>query len=118
MKVRCLLLLAATATLPMSASAQTVEDRARAAAEASRAKTSDSDAIQENYLTPGLAGQPITTVDNSKTFNPNIACQKTATLLELIAQPGQLVARIHGAAVFAGDVLGGHVGRLKMKKTG
>ena len=37
MKVRCLLLLAATATLPMSASAQTVEDRARAAAEASRA---------------------------------------------------------------------------------
>ena len=87
MKVRCLLLLAATATLPMSASAQTVEDRARAAAEASRAKTSDSDAIQENYLTPGLAGQPITTVDNSKTFNPNIACQKTATLLELLAQP-------------------------------
>ena len=68
-------------------SAQTVEDRARAAAEASRAKTSDSDAIQQNYLTPGLAGQPISTVDNSRTFNPNIACQKTATLLELIAQP-------------------------------
>ncbi|MFQ3894788.1 hypothetical protein [Sphingobium sp. R-7] len=87
MKGRCLLLLAAAAILPMSASAQTVEERARAAAEASRAKTSDSEAIQENYLTPGLAGQPIATVDNSRTFNPNIACQKTATLLELIAQP-------------------------------
>jgi len=84
---RGMLLLAATALAASPVSAQTVEDRARAAAEASRAKTSDSDAIQQNYLTPGLAGQPISTVDNSRTFNPDIACQKTATLLELIAQP-------------------------------
>ncbi|ALR21350.1 MULTISPECIES: hypothetical protein [Sphingomonadales] len=84
---RGIFLLAATALMASPVSAQTVEDRARAAAEVSRAKTSDSDAIQQNYLTPGLAGQPISTVDNSQTFNPNIACQKTATLLELIAQP-------------------------------
>ncbi|MGI9377308.1 MAG: hypothetical protein ACR2PC_14650 [Tsuneonella suprasediminis] len=84
---RCLLLLVLNALLPVAASAQTLEERARAAAEASRAKTSDSDVIQENYLTPGLAGQAITTVDNSQTFNPNLACQQTATLLELIAQP-------------------------------
>jgi hypothetical protein len=69
------------------ATAQTMEDRARTAAAAARAKTSDSEALQQNYVTPGLAGQPITTVDNSKTFNPNIACQKTSTLLELLAQP-------------------------------
>jgi len=84
--MRFLLLLAA-ASLPATGWAQTVEERARTAAEASRAKTSDSDALQQNYLTPGLAGQPITTIDNSKTFNPNIACQKSATLLELLAQP-------------------------------
>lgn len=83
-----LLMLTAAFTLPLPATAQSVEDRARAAAEASRAKTSDSDAIQQNYLTPGLAGQPISTVDNSQTFNPNIACQKTATLLDLMVQPG------------------------------
>ncbi len=69
------------------AQAQTVEDRARAAAEASRAKTSDSDAMLKNYLTPSLAGQPVATVDNSKTFTPNIACQKTATLMEVLVQP-------------------------------
>ncbi|HKX80208.1 MAG TPA: hypothetical protein VJM34_16975 [Novosphingobium sp.] len=64
-----------------------MEARARSAAQASRAKSSDSEAISQNYLTPGLAGQPITTIDNSKSFNPNIACQKTAKLLELLAQP-------------------------------
>ena len=69
------------------AGAQTMEDRARAAAEASRAKTSDSDALQQNYVTPGLAGQQISTVDNSRTFAPNIACQKTATMLEVLVQP-------------------------------
>lgn len=84
---RRMLLLLATVSLSAAASAQTMEDRARAAAEASRAKTSDSDTLQQNYLTPGLAGQPIATIDNSKSFNPNIACQKTATLLELLAQP-------------------------------
>jgi len=77
----------ATLLLPTAAAAQTVEDRARAAASASRAKTSDSEALQQNYVTPGLAGQPIATIDNSRSFNPNIACQKTSTLLELLAQP-------------------------------
>src|SRR3546814_19321590 len=54
-----------------SASAQTMEQRAHTAADASRAKTSDSDALQQNYVTPGLAGQQISTVDNSRTFAPN-----------------------------------------------
>lgn len=69
------------------AAAQSMEDRARAAANASRAKTSDSDALQQNYVTPALAGQSISTVDNSRTFAPNIACQKTATMLEVLVQP-------------------------------
>ncbi len=64
-----------------------MEERARAAAEASRAKSGDSDALQQNYVTPGLAGQQISTVDNSRTFAPNIACQKTATMLEVLVQP-------------------------------
>lgn len=82
--------LAAALAIPFvtPASAQTVEDRARTAAEASRAKTSDSDALRDNYVTPGLAGQPISTIDNSRTFAPNIACSKTATLLEVLVQPG------------------------------
>lgn len=81
--------LAALTTLfmPALAGAQTIEDRARAAAEASRAKTSDGDALQRNYVTPGLAGQPISTIDNSHSFTPNIACQKTATLMEVLIQP-------------------------------
>lgn len=66
---------------------QTMEERARAAAEASRAKSGDSEAIQRNYVTPGLSGQPITTVDSSKAFTPNLACQKTATLMEVLVQP-------------------------------
>src|SRR3546814_7204414 len=64
-----------------------MEQRAHTAADASRAKTSDSDALQQNYVTPGLAGQQISTVDNSRTFAPNIACQKTATMLEVVVQP-------------------------------
>ncbi|MDO7841737.1 hypothetical protein [Sphingomonas immobilis] len=64
-----------------------MEDRARAAATASRAKTSDSDTLRQNYVTPGLAGQPISTIDSSKSFNPNLSCQKTATLMEVIVQP-------------------------------
>jgi hypothetical protein len=67
---------------------QAMEDRARAAAAASRAKSSDSDAITANYLTPGLAGQTITTIDGSRSFTPSLACQKTASLLEVIVQPG------------------------------
>ncbi len=76
-----------TLFLPMPASAQTMEDRARAAAQASRSKTSDNDALQRNYVTPGLAGQPIATIDNSRTFTANLACQKTATLMEVLIQP-------------------------------
>ncbi|MBA4092420.1 MAG: hypothetical protein C0494_17760 [Sphingobium sp.] len=65
-----------------------MQDRARAAATASRAKTSDSDALQSNYVTPGLGGQPITSVDNKTSFTSSLSCQKTATLLELMVQPG------------------------------
>jgi hypothetical protein len=72
---------------PSILAAQTVEDRARAAAGASRAKTSDSDTLLRTYVTPGISGQPITTVDSSRTFTPDIACKKTATLLELLVQP-------------------------------
>lgn len=71
-----------------AAFAQSMEDRARSAAEATREKSSDSEAIQRNYLTPGLAGQAISTVDSSKSFNPNLACQKTATMLDVLVQPG------------------------------
>jgi hypothetical protein len=77
----------ATLLIAVPAPAQTVEERAQAAAEASRAKSGDSEAIQRNYVTPGLSGQPITTVDSSKTFTPNLACQKTATLMEVLVQP-------------------------------
>ena len=82
-------LAAALATLAASppALAQTMEERARSASDAARAKSSDSDALQQNYLTPGLSGQPIATVDNSRSFTPNIACQKTATLMEVLVQP-------------------------------
>lgn len=72
---------------PGLANAQSMEDRARAAAQASRAKTSESDALRQNYVTPGLAGQPIATIDNSKSFNPNLSCQKSATLMEVLIQP-------------------------------
>ena len=67
--------------------AQTPEDRARAAAAAARAKSADSDALLGNYVQPGLGGEAITTVDSSQAFTPKLACQKSATLLELLAQP-------------------------------
>jgi hypothetical protein len=69
--------------------AQTMEDRARAAAAAARAKSADSEALRRNYVTPGLAGEAIATIDNTKTFTPDIACQKTATMLEVVVQPSQ-----------------------------
>jgi len=72
---------------PTSTKAQTMEDRARAAATASRAKSSDSDALRANYVTPGLAGEAIATVDDSRSFTPTIACRKTATMLEVLVQP-------------------------------
>ncbi|MFK4873828.1 hypothetical protein [Novosphingobium sp. ZW T3_23] len=65
-----------------------MEERARAAAAASRAKTSGSEAITGNYLAPGLAGQPVTTIDGSRSFTPSLACRKTASLLEVLVQPG------------------------------
>jgi hypothetical protein len=74
--------------LAAQASAQSIEERAQAAAQASRAKTSDSDALQKNYVSPGLSGQPMSTIDGSRSFVPDIACQKTATLLEMLVQPG------------------------------
>ena len=88
MNPRVLTLLSLSAMFPGVAAAQTVEDRARAAAEASRARSSDSEAILENYINPGLGGQPVATVDKSKSFTPNLACQKTANFLEILIQPG------------------------------
>ncbi|MDR6709282.1 hypothetical protein J2X73_003671 [Novosphingobium sp. 1748] len=77
----------AALAIPLPLAAQTAQDRARAAAQAARAKTGDSDTLLRNYLTPGLSGQPVSTVDSSRAFTPNIACRKTATLLEVLAQP-------------------------------
>jgi hypothetical protein len=68
--------------------AQNMDARARAAAADSRAKSGDSDAISNNYLTPGLANQPVSTVDNSRSFTPHLACQRSATMLEMLVQPG------------------------------
>ena len=85
---RLFILLPMAAMVPTVALAQSVEDRARAAAEASRAKSSTSEAIRENYLAPGLSGQPIATVDRSQSFTPSLACRKTSSLLEILIQPG------------------------------
>ena len=81
------LLLMAAFSLPLPLHAQTAEERARAAAQAARAKSADSDALLGNYVQPGLGGEAITTVDSSQAFTPKLACQKSATLLELLAQP-------------------------------
>ncbi|WP_066602870.1 hypothetical protein [Sphingobium cupriresistens] len=80
--------LALSAALPAPALAQDMDVRARAAAAASRARSSDSEAISQNYLTPGLSNQPITTVDGGQSFATSLSCQKSATMLELLAQPG------------------------------
>ncbi len=76
----------------MSAAAQTsdqteMEARARASASASRARSADSDALLRNYVTPSLAGQPVTTIDASRSFATSLACQKSGTLLEILVQP-------------------------------
>ena len=81
-------LLFAATTQAQTTGAQDMDARARAAAAASRAKSSDSEAITSNFLTPGLANQPVSTVDNSRSFTPNLACQQSATMLELLVQPG------------------------------
>lgn len=85
--IRRLLIAGTALLLPTILHAQTVEDRARSAAQASQTKTSDSDTLLKNYVTPGMSGQPVTTVDGSKSFTPTLACQKTANLLEVLVQP-------------------------------
>lgn len=89
MKGRTLILaISSVALAPQGGQAQEMEERARAAAAASRAKSSDSDAIISNYVNPGLAGEAISTTDSSATFTTHIACQRSATMLELLIQPG------------------------------
>ncbi len=91
---RHLLFAVLNSTLLLSAAAvaqeaePNVKDRARSAATASRARTGSSDALQSNYVTPGLSGQTITTVDGKTGFTASLSCQKTSTLLELLVQPG------------------------------
>ncbi|ODT94340.1 MAG: hypothetical protein ABS86_00240 [Sphingobium sp. SCN 64-10] len=85
---KLILLISSVALAPQSGLAQDMEARARAAAAASRTKSSDSEAITSNYVNPGLAGEAISTVDSSRTFTTNLACQKSATMLELLVQPG------------------------------
>jgi hypothetical protein len=70
------------------AQAQTMEERARTAATAAQAKTGTSDALRENYVAPGISGQAISTIDSSATFTPSLSCQKTASLLQVLIQPG------------------------------
>jgi len=77
----------ATLSVGSPAFAQSVEDRARAAAGAARSRSADSELLRRNYVTPGLSGQPITTVDNKRSFIPRLMCQKTATLMEVLVQP-------------------------------
>jgi hypothetical protein len=84
-----LVVAAALATLAAAspAPAQTMEQRARAATEAARAKTGQSETLLHNYVTPGLSGQPISTIDGQRSFTPNLACRKSATLMEVLVQP-------------------------------
>lgn len=82
-----LMMLGAGTGSSMLAQAQTVEDRARAAAAASRSKSSDSDAITGNYLSPGLSGGAIASVDGKSSFSPRLSCASSATMLEIMVQP-------------------------------
>ncbi|WP_404478383.1 hypothetical protein [Novosphingobium sp. BL-52-GroH] len=70
------------------AQAQSLEDRARAAADASRARTGSSESLQGNYIAPGLGGGAVSTIDQSVSFTPSLSCQTTATLLQVMIQPG------------------------------
>lgn len=70
-----------------AADAQTVEERARAAASRAQTKSGTSETLRRNYLTPALAGNGVSTLDGSQSFAPTIACRKSATMLELLAQP-------------------------------
>ncbi|CCW16556.1 FIG00911085: hypothetical protein [Sphingobium indicum BiD32] len=87
MKRLPLMLAGTVLMLPSVLHAQSMDDRARAAAAATKAKTGDSDTLLKNYVTPGMSGQPVATVDGTKTFTPTLACQKTANLLEVLIQP-------------------------------
>jgi hypothetical protein len=71
----------------MPASAQSMADRAQAAAAASRARTSDSSALLQNVVTPGLSGQAISTIDGKTSFTAALECEKSARWVELLAQP-------------------------------
>ncbi|MBA2934604.1 hypothetical protein HZF05_10910 [Sphingomonas sp. CGMCC 1.13654] len=70
-----------------TAHAQSMADRAQAAAAASRARTSDSNSLLQNVVTPGLSGQPISTIDGKTSFTAALACEKSAKWLELLVQP-------------------------------
>lgn len=78
----------ATLFLATQVHAGPMEDRAKAAAQAAKAKSGDSEALQQNYLVPGLSRQDVKTVDGTKSFKPNIACQKSATFMDILVQPG------------------------------
>ena len=104
--------------LAAPALAQTMEERARTAAEAARAKSGDSEALQRNYVTPGLSGQPITTVDSSagglggcpyaKSATGNLATEDLVWMLDgLGIETGVDLAALVDTSVW----LAGHLGR-------
>ena len=80
-----------------ASSAQDMDARARAAAATSRAKSSDSDAITTNYLTPGLANQPVSTVPGpfAGTWKGTVvnAGQHASFPVEVTFQTGATTAR-------------------------
>lgn len=75
-------------TQPALAQENEMEIRAREAAIASRARSADSETLRGNFLTPGLGGEPVSTINGARHFSTNLACQKSATMLELVVQPG------------------------------
>ncbi|WP_408591260.1 hypothetical protein [Novosphingobium sp.] len=87
MKLAAALLVGMGLLSPAMAAAQTMDDRARAAANSASSRTGDSDTLLHNYVTPGMSGQSVATVDGTKSFTPTLACQKTANLLEVLVQP-------------------------------
>lgn len=89
MRGRAHLRLAAASALCIAAPgiAQTVQDRATAAATLSRSRSADSKTLLQSYVTPGLSGQPVATLDNKTSFTATLACEKSAKLLEILAQP-------------------------------
>lgn len=86
--IACAIMLPQPTLAQVQTSVEDMQARARAAARASRAKSSDSDAIRQNYLTPGLSNQSISTLDDSQKFATRLACQQSATMVEMLVQPG------------------------------